>query len=107
MPRFLLVALNGPTNGEGDEERYNDWYDNTHADDLLSIDGAKSVRRFRIVSQNRIDKPYLNVTEFEAESADALHRQLGLKASDFTGSYMDRDTSVFVLGEEITRAPAV
>jgi hypothetical protein len=103
MPRYLLVALNGPTDGEGDEAVYNEWYDDVHAADLMKIDGAVSVRRFKTQAQNRIDKPYINVTEFEAESLEELHRQLGQKASNFDGSKMDRTTSIFLLGEEITK----
>ena len=102
MPRYLLIALNGPTSGKGDEAAYNRWYDEVHAADLMSISGAKSVRRFRVEAQNRIDKPYVNVTEFEAESAAALMKELAAKASKFTDK-MDRTTSVFVLGREITQ----
>lgn len=103
MPRYLLVALNGPTEGEGHDAQYNDWYDTKHAADLLSIDGAVSVRRFRTIRQNRVDKPYINVTEFECDSLEELNRQLGEKAQDFEGSLMDRTTSIFLLGEEITK----
>lgn len=103
MPRYLLVALNGPTDGEGDDARYNDWYDTKHAADLLSIDGAVSVRRFKTIRQNRVNKPYINVTEFECDDLETLNRQLGEKASDFDGSFMERTTSIFLLGEEITK----
>lgn len=102
MPRFLLVALNGPTSGEGDEAAYNAWYDDVHAADLMSVDGAISVRRFKVAAQNRIDKPYLNVTEIEAESAEAVMAQLAQKASTFS-DVIERSTSVFVLGQEITK----
>lgn len=101
MPRYLLIAINGPTTGEGDEAAYNKWYDEIHASDLMSINGAKTVRRFKIEAQNRIDKPYVNVTEFEAESAEVLLKELAEKASNFP-SIIDRATSVFVLGKEIT-----
>jgi hypothetical protein len=101
MPRYLLIALNGPTSGEGDEAAYNKWYEQIHAADLMSIKGAISVRRFKIEAQARIDKPYVNVTEFEAESAQALMKELAEKASDFTDK-IDRTTSIFVLGREIT-----
>lgn len=104
MPRYLLVALNGPVEGEGNDAIYNDWYDNKHAPDLLSIDGAVSVRRFKTLRSGRTDKPYINVTEFEADNLDEINRQLALKAQDFEGSQMDRTTSIFLLGEEITKA---
>lgn len=101
MPRFLLVALNGPTAGEGDEDKYNSWYNDVHAADLMQVDGAVSVRRFKVEASNRIDKPYVSVTEVEAESAADVMKQLAEKASDFSGSFLDRDTSVFVLAQEI------
>jgi len=100
MPKFLLIALNGPTDGEGDDAEYNRWYDEVHAADLMSITGAKSVRRFRVRAQNRVDKPYVNVTEVEAESAEAVMKELAEKASTFTDK-IDRTTSMFVLGEEM------
>jgi hypothetical protein len=102
MPKFLLIAINGPTSGAGDEAAYNQWYDEKHAADLMSVSGAKSVRRFKVEAQNRINKPYVNVTEFEAESAEALMKDLAIKASDFSDK-IDRTTSVFVLGREITK----
>lgn len=100
MARYFLIALNGPT--EGNEDAYNEWYKDVHAADLLSIDGAVSVRRFAIEKQNRVDMPYVSVTEFEAEDSDELLRQLGEKASDFPDS-IDRSRSIFVLGREISR----
>ena len=102
MPRFLLIAINGPTAAEGAEAAYNRWYDEVHTADLMSITGAKSVRRFKIEAQNRIDKPYVNVTEIEGESAEAVMKELAEKASKFPDT-IDRTTSVFVLGREITR----
>jgi hypothetical protein len=102
MPRFLLIAINGPTSAEGAEAAYNTWYDEVHAADLMSITGAQSVRRFKIEAQNRIDKPYVNVTEIEGESAEAVMKELAEKASNFPDT-IDRTTSVFVLGREITR----
>ena len=101
MAKFLLIALNGPTSGPGDEDEYNKWYNEVHAADLMSITGAKSVRRFRTVAQNRVDKPYVNVTEIEAESAEQVMKELAEKASNFTDK-IDRTTSIFVLGQEIT-----
>lgn len=102
MPRFLLIAINGPTDAEGADEAYNNWYDEVHAADLLSVTGAQSVRRFEVVAQNRIDKPYVNITEYEAESKEALLNELAEKASDFPDT-IDRSTSIFMLGQEITK----
>jgi hypothetical protein len=102
MPRYLLIALNGPTNGESDEAEYNKWYDEVHAADLMKINGAVSVRRFKVEARNRIDRPYVNVTEIEGDSAEAIMKELAEKASKFSDK-IDRSTSVFVLGKEITK----
>jgi hypothetical protein len=102
MPRYLLIAINGPTSGECDEAEYNKWYDEVHAADLMKVNGAISVRRFKVEARNRIDKPYVNVTEIEGDSAEAIMKELGEKASNFTDK-IDRATSVFVLGKEITK----
>jgi len=102
MARYLLIALNGPTS-ESDEAAYNDWYRDVHAADLMSIPGAVSVRRFAIEKQNRIDMPYVSVTEFEAENADDLVGELADKASKFPAT-IDRTRSIFVLGREISRS---
>jgi hypothetical protein len=102
MPRYLLIAINGPTSGEGDDATYNKWYDEVHAADLMSINGALSVRRFKIEAQKRMDKPYVNITEIEGESAEAVLKELAAKAAVFPDT-IDRTTSVFVLGREITK----
>lgn len=99
MPRFLLIALNDPT--PGDDDTYNAWYNSKHKSDLLTVDGAKSVRRFKVAARNRIDKDYVSITEVEAESAEAVMSQLAQKASDFEGSHLDRTTSIFMLAEEM------
>jgi hypothetical protein len=54
------------------------------------------------MAQNRIDKPYVNVTEIEGESAEAVMKELAEKASTFPDT-IDRTSSVFVLGQEITK----
>jgi hypothetical protein len=100
MPRYLLIALNSPTQGEGDEAEYNEWYNTTHKSDLLSVDGSRSMRRFKIVHRNRIDKEYVSLTEIDAESAEEVMRQLAERASIITDK-MDRSSSIFVLAEEL------
>ncbi len=103
MPKFLLIALNGPTSGEGDEVEYNKWYDEVHAADLMKVKGAVSVRRFKTEAQNRIDKPYVSITEVEGESAAEIMKELAEKASDFSDK-IDRSNSIFLLAKEVTKA---
>jgi hypothetical protein len=100
MARYLLIALNGPTAGEGDEADYNRWYNDKHLPDLRSVSGNLSARRFKVVRKNRTDRPYIAVSEFESDDPDKLMSELGEKASDFADS-VDRSSSIFVLAVEL------
>ena len=100
MARYLLLALNGPTDGPDDEAEFNRWYNEVHLPDLRKITGNVSTRRFKVVRQNRIDKPYIAATEFETDNPDALMGELAAKAADFTHA-IDRETSIFLLAVEL------
>ena len=100
MPRYLLIALNSPTQGDGDEAEYNDWYNRTHQAELLSVDGSRSVRRFKVINRNRMDEDYVSLTEIDAENPETVMQQLAERASEITEK-MDRTSSIFVLAEEL------
>ena len=100
MPKYLLIAINGPTTGDGDEQEYNDWYNQKHLQDLQTVTGNLATRRFKVVWQNRIDKPYIAISEFEADDPAELMRELGEKANDFTDK-IDRTTSISLLAVEL------
>ena len=104
MARYILIALNGPTQGEGDEQAYNEWYNSVHAADLMRVTGGVSVRRFKTVWMNRIDQPYVAITEFEADDPAQLTKELAEKAAEFP-QYIDRSRSVSVLALEIDATP--
>ncbi|MGY1740120.1 MULTISPECIES: hypothetical protein [unclassified Blastococcus] len=101
MARYLLLALNGPTDGEGDEEAFNTWYDEVHLPDLLSIDGVRSARRYQVVTGNRMDWPYVAAYEIETDDVEAFMADLGTKPRPFTPA-MDRTRSGFVLARQIS-----
>ncbi len=100
MPKYMLIALNGPTEGEGDETTYNDWYNDIHLPDLLAVEGVKSARRFRVIKQNRAAWPYAAVYEIETDDPDALFDRLYSDIRPFTPTF-DRSKSAFVLAEEL------
>jgi hypothetical protein len=102
MAKYLLVALNGPTEGEGDEAAYNDWYNTVHVPDLLQITGVQWARRFKVLKSKRADWPYLAAYEFETDDPDAVMAELATKPRPFTPAF-DRQNSAFVLAIEIDR----
>jgi len=68
MTRYKMVVLSKPV--EGQESRYNDWYDNVHLKQVLSLPGFISAERFKLsVSLASLHVyPYMSV--YEIETAD-------------------------------------
>ena len=70
MPKYVLVAMNGPVPG-GDAEELEKWYKEIHIPDLLSVDGVNAVRRFKTVrGLVKTGDLWPDVTIFEIETDD-------------------------------------
>lgn len=71
---------------EGREAEFNDWYDNTHLRDLLSVDGIVGAQRFRLTGPGpqtvtRSGEPqvaqFLAIYELDTEDTDAVLERIG------------------------------
>ncbi len=100
MPKYMLFALNGPTEGEGDEAVYNEWYHSVHMPDLLALDGVIAARRFKMVSNNRADWPYVATYEIETDDINAVLLAMRDNIRPFSPTF-DRSKSGMVLAQEI------
>lgn len=100
MPKYMLIALNGPTEGEGDEATYNDWYNQVHLPDLMEVTGVRSARRFKVVSSKRADWPYVAAYEIETDDLAGTMKEMEIKPRPFTPTF-DKSRSAFVLAMEI------
>lgn len=100
MPKYMLFALNGPTEGEGDEAVYNDWYHAVHMPDLLSLDGVIAGRRFKMLNNNRANWPYVATYEIETDDLDRVLSDMATKIRPFDPTF-DRSKSGMVLAQEI------
>lgn len=69
---YLVLVLTEPT--EGNEDEFNDYYENTHLDEVIESTGWQSAQRFRLVSEvgEGCPLPYLAAYEVEAESGQAV-----------------------------------
>jgi hypothetical protein len=101
MARYMLFALNGPTEGAGDEATYNEWYHSVHMPDLLALDGVIAARRFKAVSSKRADWPYVATYEIETDDLAAVLKDMETKIRPFTPTF-DRSKSGMVIAMEIT-----
>lgn len=68
MARFLYVVFTVPHAGE--DEAYNEWYDNQHVPDCLAVDGITTATRYALAPmdppQSKLP-PYLCLYEVEAD----------------------------------------
>jgi hypothetical protein len=77
MPRYTFVVLTNPV--EGLEDEFNDWYTNTHLDDVLALPGYVAAQRFRFVAKDPDQKPehkYMALYEVETDDLWETHAQL-------------------------------
>ena len=79
MSKHILVVMTNPA--DGPDEEFNEWYSNTHVQEVVVIPGFVSAQRFKLSAEqaggtNEYD--YLAIYEIEAESAGAALRTEGL-----------------------------
>jgi hypothetical protein len=105
MSRYLILALNGPTNGEGDEAALNRWYEEEHLPAFKSIDGIRSARRYKVMQGKvpGLDEvwPYVAAYEIETDNLAAVSAQLAEKMQIFHPS-LDRSKSAFIRAIQIS-----
>lgn len=96
MPKYILVAMNGPTPGEGDMETYNRWYEEVHIPDLLSVEGITSARRFEVV-RGKVPGapdlwPYVALYEIETDDLAKISKGMQTQCRPFDPTF-DRSNS--------------
>ena len=74
--RYLVLVLTEPT--DGNEDRFNDYYENTHLDEVIASTGWLSAQRFKLIDEvgEPCPLPYLAVYEAEADTAGAVLNRL-------------------------------
>ena len=74
MSKYITIALTNPV--EGREQEFNEWYDNQHVPDVLSLPGCVSAQRFKLSDVQMPNRScpyrYLAIYEFEADKIEAV-----------------------------------
>jgi hypothetical protein len=95
MARFILTVIGSPKPGREDEA--NDWYDNVHLGEVLSIPGFVSAQRFEPMEPEE-GQPvrYLSHYEIEADDPSGPMATLGeaVRTTMNMSDAMDRSTFV-------------
>ena len=98
MPKYLIIALNGPKAGEGQEEAFNTWYDEVHVPDLMKAPGMVAARRYKVL---RSSTPWPYVATYEVETDDLAKTFEGMsQARPFDPSF-DKENSASIIAIEL------
>lgn len=104
MARYLMLALNGPAGGEGDEDACNRWYEEVHMPEFRKIDAVKRASRFKVIRGNLpgMDAwPYVTVYEIETDDLAAVSRRFAAEIGPPHPS-MDRSRSAHLWAIQIS-----
>ena len=104
MPRYLMLALNGPTGGEGDEEALNRWYEEVHLPGFKAIDAVQVARRYKVMRGNLpgMDAwPYIAAYEIVTDDLAAVSARLAKELQQFHPA-LDRSRSAHLWAIQIS-----
>lgn len=89
MPKYKLVVLSSPV--AGCEDAYNDWYQNVHLGQVMTLDGFKSAQRFRLrqALAEHETFPYCALYDIETDDLDALLKEMSGRAGTESLSISD------------------
>ena len=82
MTKHLVLVLTEPT--EGQEDEFNDYYENTHLDEVIATTGWTLAQRFKLVDQagQACPLPYLALYETDVEDSADVLQTLNARRSD-------------------------
>jgi hypothetical protein len=103
VARYLMLALNGPTAGDGDEAEFNRWYDEIHIPDFLAIEQVRSAKRYKILRGNLPGMeawPYLAAYEIETDDIAEVSRRFQTEMRPFHPT-LDRSRSGHVMAIQL------
>lgn len=101
MPKYLMLALNGPVGGQ--EEEFNRWYNEDHVPELLTIPGFVAARRYKILNgkiPESANWSYVAAYEIETDDLPGTLAGMGQKLSPYSPA-LDRSQSGNIIAIEI------
>jgi hypothetical protein len=76
VPLYKMLILSRPAQGR--EAQYDDWYQNVHLEQMLTLKGFKAAQRFKLQRSlgQREAQPYAAIYEIETDDLDAVLEEL-------------------------------
>ena len=99
MGRYAFLVLTNAKSGQDAE--FNDWYTNTHLDDLLRLEGFVAAQRFQVVEGAHESPPphrYMAIYEIEADDLALAQKALAAAAESgamFVSPSLERGTAAW------------
>ncbi len=86
MQKYNFMVLTNAVEGRDDE--FNEWYSNTHLDDVLKVPGITAAQRFKLSKHQREARPYPYeyLAIYECETDDVRKIIAELKARSGTAA---------------------
>ena len=106
MASYKLVVFSDAV--EGREEEYNDWYTNTHLDDVVAVPGFVSAQRYKLrtIVMGEFKHRYMAIYNIESDDPDKVIEEMmcrrGTEAMILSDG-IDLETATCALYETITR----
>lgn len=101
MARYIFMVQSNPVAGQ--EEAYNDWYENVHVDEVIAVPGFAGAQRFKLVSAVKGDAPSLTYNclyEIETDDLDGVLAKMWEAAPGMSESpAIDMTTSTIAIYE--------
>jgi hypothetical protein len=111
MAIYKLIAFTDPLAGQ--DQEYNNWYNEVHLSDVVAIPGFVSAQRFvlKIATAGEIKNKYLAIYDMETDDPAALMAEVGRRVG--TGQLIlsqaldvtSENSGIFEPCSEIVRAP--
>lgn len=105
MARYTFVVLTDAV--EGQEDEFNDWYNNRHLGDVVNIEGFVSAQRFRLSQTDpaqQFSHKYLALYEVETDDLEKVRHALAETPAERMpiSPALDRPNAVACYFEPIT-----
>jgi len=82
--RHIVIVMSNPV--EGKENEYNDWYENTHVDEVLQVQGIATGQRFRVNDADANGQRYAAVYEIDDDDLDLIMKRVAQAAPNWVKS---------------------
>jgi hypothetical protein len=99
MARYLMLALNGAIEGEGNAEALERWYEDVHLREFKTITSVKSARRYKVLRGTLPGMeawPFFAAYEIETDDMTEVSRQMQSNVGPHHPAF-DRSSSAMLL----------